>query len=207
MPHCPFFPDMSAGPKGTFLLAESSHGTLLKKAAASSWPEISMQYKVLSHSTSGLKPVGSILILLVAQKARLQEEHLWTQNIFCQWQSRHYELHWSMNQSLFLAEGKALRVHSIHSRSTWGPRTSQRWNYNSSVMPVLKGLSLPWVTPHEEDVILAGHYQLCKLKTWKISSSKRIIKNWGNLVCPETFWQDWKVFHFPASISMLENQE
>lgn len=31
VPLCPFFPDMSAGPKGTFLLAESSHGTLLKK--------------------------------------------------------------------------------------------------------------------------------------------------------------------------------
>lgn len=72
-PHWPFSPDMSAGPKSTFLLAEHSHGTLLKKAATSSWPEISVQYKVLSHNTSGLKPVGSILILLV-QNARLQEE-------------------------------------------------------------------------------------------------------------------------------------
>lgn len=112
-----------------------------------------------------------------------------------------------MNQSLFLAVGKALRVHSIHSRYTWGPRAPQRWNYNSSVMPVLKGLALPWVTPHEEDVILAGHYQLCKLKTWKIPASKCIIKNWGNLASPETLWQACKVFNFPDSISMLENQE
>lgn len=132
---------------------------------------------------------------------------MWTQNIFCQWQNRHYELHWSMNPSLFLAVEKALRVHSIHSRSTWGPRASERWNYNSSLMPVLKGLPLPWVTPHEEDVILAGCYQLCKLKTWKISSSKRIIKNWGNLASSETLWQACKVFIFPATISMLENQE
>lgn len=73
VPHCPFSPDMSAGPKSTFLLAEHSHGTPLKKAATRSWPEISVQYKVLSHNTSDLKPVGSIVILLV-QKARLQEE-------------------------------------------------------------------------------------------------------------------------------------
>lgn len=39
---------MSAGPKSAFLLAESSHGTLLKKASISFWPEISMQYKMLS---------------------------------------------------------------------------------------------------------------------------------------------------------------
>lgn len=166
---------------------------------------------MLFHNTSGLKPVGSILILLVVQsycaESKAARGTMWTQNIFCQWQNRHYELRWRINQSLFLAVGKALRVHSTHSRSTWGPRASQRWNYNSSVMPVLKGLSLPWVTPHEEDVILTGHYQLCKLKTWKTPSSKCIIKNWGNMVCLETLWQACIVFNFPALISILENQE
>ena len=67
---------MSAGPEDSLLLAERSHGTPLKKAVTSSWPEISMQCKTLFNNTSGLKDVGSILILLraIMQKARLQEK-------------------------------------------------------------------------------------------------------------------------------------
>lgn len=42
---------MSAGPEDTLLLVEHSHGTPLKMAITSSWPGISIQYKVLFHNT------------------------------------------------------------------------------------------------------------------------------------------------------------
>lgn len=50
-PHHLFLPDMSAGPEYTLLFVEHSHGTPPKKAITSSWPEISIQYKMLFHNT------------------------------------------------------------------------------------------------------------------------------------------------------------
>lgn len=43
---------MSAGPEDIRLLGEHSHGTPLKKAITSSWPEIPIQHKMLFHNTS-----------------------------------------------------------------------------------------------------------------------------------------------------------